>query len=216
MLMHPEWLKVRRSPTAWLLTAVSLALPLLIWALNRYGPEEASARASLQVWLLAPYALVGLLAPFVLTLDDQLGTLKWIQTTPSTAGRLLLGKWGLVLCACLVSLLLMAGAGLMTGVTVPDLLMGVAGILTSLLVISVLSLLTRSFAAVLIIGVVWIQLAPRLLSLLPESMQQTVWAMLPGLGLSQYSQGPLAARLLSVALLMTLLMVLLRRRNPAW
>ncbi|SEI70942.1 ABC-2 family transporter protein [Deinococcus reticulitermitis] len=216
MSMHPEWLKFRRSPAALGLAAGSLALPLLLWAFNQYGPEGTSAQANVGSWLLAPYALVALLAPYLLTLDDQLGTLKWIQTTPTRALSLVLGKWGVVLGLALLSVPLSAALGLMTGVTVQSAVAGLAGVLTSLLVITAVSLLTRSFPAVLIVGVVWMQLAPRLLTVLPEGARPGVWAALPGLGLSQYSEGPLAARLLGVSVTVLLIAALLRRRSPAW
>ncbi|MBZ9714330.1 hypothetical protein [Deinococcus multiflagellatus] len=212
--LYPELLKFKRQPLALALTASALGLPALLWGAQHLGPVALSASAP--GWLLPAHAAVALLLPYLVTLEDGLGTPRWLKTTPTHPSRVVAAKVVLVLAVALLG----AAMALALGSPLPtptQALTGLLGVLSSTLTLTVLSLLTRHFAATLVIGVVWLQLAPALLTLLPEGVRGTLGAMLPALGLTQFGDtAQLLPRLLAHALLLLVLWALLRRRAPHW
>lgn len=215
-ILLPEWIKFRSNLTALAITGTAFTLPLLIWIFNKFAPEGASMEAVEAAWLLAPLTLVALLAPYLFTLDDSLATHKWLATTPTRLGRLIFGKVLLILCLCLISFPISALLNYFTGISSIEFAQGIAGILTSLLIMTALSLLTRSYPAVIIIGIIWMQVAPNLVGTLPKGIRDVIWSATPALGLSQYDDGIMLVRLVSVALIFIIIALVVKNRDPLW
>jgi len=180
-----ELLKLKRNPTGLSLVALGFFFPAAVFLADRLAGDRVEIAALVEPWLQAPIVIVALLGAYLLTLEPALGTEKWIFTTPITAPRLAAAK---VFSTFLLALLAFFFAVGLSG-KLPDtreLTVGWLAVLSSLLTVAWVSGILRHFAGVLIAGMVWMQVAPWALKLLPESLQPWAWSMLPGLGLTHF------------------------------
>ena len=180
-----ELLKIKRNPTALAFLALGFFFPTAVFLADRLAGDRSEITTTVEPWLQAPLVIVTLLGAYLLTLEATHGTGKWIFTTPVTPPRLAAAK---VLATALFALLSFLFAVGLAGELPPgrELGLGSLATLSSLLTLTWLSGLLRHFAAVLVAGMVWMQAAPWLLKLLPQTVQPWAWSVLPGLGLTHF------------------------------
>jgi len=206
-----ELLKVKRNPMGLSLLALGFFFPAAVFLADLLAGEQVEIASTVQPWLQAPVVVVALLGAYLLTLEAALGTGKWIFTAPVTPPQLAAAKaFTTALLALLAFLFAVGLAGeLPSG---RELGFGGLAVLSSLLTITWLSGLIRHFAGVLVVGVVWMQVAPWLLKLLPQTVQPWAWSVLPGLGLTHFEDAAHnAARVLTHLFYLLLAWVVWRR-----
>ncbi|AEB12829.1 ABC transporter permease [Marinithermus hydrothermalis] len=180
-----ELLKLKRNPQGLALAALGFLFPTVVFLADRLAGERVEVSATVQPWLQTPLVVIALLGPYLLTLEPAVGTEKWIFTTPMRPAQLAAAKALAVGGVAAASFLFAAGlfGSIPSG---RELIHGVLVALSSLLTMVWISGLLRNFAGVLVVSLLWMQVAPPLLQLLPAQVQPWVWSLLPGLGLTHF------------------------------
>ncbi|GGJ37294.1 ABC transporter permease [Deinococcus roseus] len=184
-MLTAELLKLKRNPMGLGLAVAGLALPVLVFAANQMNPSM-QVKANGEAYLLPAHAVLALLTPYLLALETQQATAKWILTTPTSALKVLFEKIAVILLLVVLSLGVSFALGNLpeSGAAFGA---GLAGVVSSLGTLVLLSALTRNFALVLVVGFAWMQIIPRMVLALPENLQPVLAAGLPGMGITHFS-----------------------------
>lgn len=212
-MLAAELLKLKRNPMGLGLAVAGLSLPVLVYAANQMNPNM-QVQANGEAYLLPAHAVLALLTPYLLALETQQATAKWILTTPTSALKVLFEKIMVILLVVVLSL----GVSFALG-NLPEngaaFGAGLAGIFSSLGTLVLLTALTRNFALVLVVGFAWMQIVPRIVAALPENIQPILAAGLPGMGITHFGSDPehLWIRTGMILLIWVLALVLWKKRG---
>lgn len=184
-MLAAELLKLKRNPMGMGLAIAGLALPVLVFAANQMNPSM-QVKANGEAYLLPAHAVLALVTPYLLALETQQATAKWILTTPTSSLKVLFEKISVILLLVVLSL----GVSFALG-NLPEnggaFGAGVAGLISSLGTLVLLTAITRNFALVLVVGFAWMQIIPRIVTALPEQVQPWLAAGLPGMGITHFA-----------------------------
>lgn len=215
--MQAELLKLKNNPLALFLLALGPLCVGLVFALQ--GSPAVTIELSTDIrelWSVPMHLVVVLFLPYLLTLDKQLGTEKWLWTTPIRPWKQIAQKWAL---SMLLAILIGAVSMLMIWghFDVTMFLNQLVIALSTSVTFTALSLLLGSFVAVFVVSLVWSTIAGYLVLLLPPELRGPLNAALPGLELANFSSGEFQeVRIMAHVFLLSLIAVLIRQKGPRW